>query len=58
MQMDILQGSPNGAMLVKYRTVYANDTQVKYLISEASYGSHAITPLYNADGTLQIYDGE
>ena len=41
-----------------FRIVYANDTKVKYFISEASYGSHAITPLYNADGTLQIYDGE
>ena len=36
---------------------YANDTKVKYLIVTGSHHS-GITPLYNADGTLQIYDGE
>ncbi len=40
-----------------YTIVYANDTKVKYLIFE-SYYKFGITPLYNADGTLQIYDGE
>ena len=40
-----------------YRIVYANDTKVKYLIIE-SYYKFGITPLYNADGTLQVYDGE
>lgn len=36
--------------------IYANDTRVMYLcLSSASTG---ITPLYNADGTLQIYEGK
>ena len=37
-----------------YYVVYANDTKVKYLVT---YGdsSSGITPLYNADGTLQVY---
>jgi len=38
-----------------YNIVYANDTKVKYLIAISSYRS-GITPLYNADGTLQIYE--
>lgn len=39
---------------VNYRIIYANDTNVKYLVI---YGGqlYAITPLYNADSTLQIY---
>lgn len=36
------------------KLVYANDTKVMYFFS---YNT-GITPLYNADGTLQIYDGE
>ena len=40
-----------------YLIVYANDTKVKYLITTGTY-LHSITPLYKADGTLQIYDGE
>ena len=38
-----------------YQIVYANDTKVKYLIRSAGY-QYGITPLYNADGTLQIYE--
>lgn len=38
-----------------YQIVYANDTKVKYLIKSAGY-HYGITPLYNADGTLQIYE--
>lgn len=38
-----------------YRIVYAKDTKVKYLISWNSY-KFGITPLYNADGTLQVYE--
>ena len=34
--------------------VYARDTHVKYLIGLGAKRS-MITPLYNADGTLQIY---
>lgn len=37
-----------------YEIVYANDTKVKYLIWHASYKG-SITPLYNADGSLQVY---
>ena len=36
---------------------YANDTKVMYYI-EYGGSSRMITPLYNADGTLQIYQGE
>lgn len=40
-----------------YRIVYANDTKVKYMTISSKY-QFGITPLYNADGTLQVYDGE
>ena len=40
-----------------YYIVYANDTKVKYLVTSSAY-SRAITPLYNADGSLQIYEGD
>ena len=40
-----------------YYTVYGNDTHVMYLFIDG-YRSYALTPLYNADGTLQIYEGE
>lgn len=40
-----------------YKIVYAKDTKVKYLIGYGNYpySQFGITPLYNADGTLQIY---
>lgn len=38
-----------------YKIVYAKDTKVKYLIINRSQYMSGITPLYNADGTLQIY---
>lgn len=38
----------------KYKIVYANDTRVIYLICVSAH-HFGITPLYNADGTLQIY---
>ena len=38
-----------------YMIVYANDTGVKYLIYDDIYEA-AITPLYNADGSLQLYE--
>lgn len=38
-----------------YRIVYANDTKVKYFVNTAGHRC-GITPLYNADGTLQIYE--
>ena len=40
-----------------YHVVYANDTKVKYFICVTGY-KFGITPLYNADGTLQVYEGE
>lgn len=36
-----------------YKIVYANDTKVKYFVCNTGY-KFGITPLYNADGTLQI----
>lgn len=38
-----------------YRIVYANDTGVKYLIY-GGYCEGAMTALYNADGSLQLYE--
>ena len=38
-----------------YQIVYANDTKVKYFVEQGGY-SFGITPLYNADGTLQVYE--
>lgn len=40
-----------------YEIVYANDTKVKYLIWRSGYKG-SITPLYNTDGSLQIYEEE
>lgn len=37
-----------------YYIIYANDTKVKYLVMFGDARS-GITPLYNADGTLQVY---
>lgn len=36
--------------------VYANDTRVMYFIMGGNGYISGITPLYNADGTLQIYN--
>lgn len=38
-----------------YYIVYAHDTKVKYFVKWTGY-QFGITPLYNADGTLQIYE--
>lgn len=46
-----------GSMDGYYYILYANDTKVMYFYYAAGYQS-GITPLYNADGTLQIYDEE
>lgn len=37
--------------------VYANDTKVMYYVFRGNH-TGGITPLYNADGTLQIWEGE
>jgi len=39
------------------KILYANDTRVMYFYFDGSY-TGGITPLYNADGTLQIWEGE
>lgn len=39
-----------------YKIVYANDTKVKYFVFKSGYYA-GITPLYNEDGSLQVYDG-
>ena len=46
-----------GTGVRQYMIVYANDTKVMYYMDGCSIVG-GITPLYNADGTLQIYDGE
>lgn len=38
-----------------YKIVYDKDTKVKYVIMNGNYQS-GISPLYNADGTLQLYE--
>lgn len=38
-----------------YYIVYAKDTKVKYFVMWTGY-QYGITPLYNADGTLQVYE--
>lgn len=40
---------------IGYKIVYANDTKVKYFVIFSEKKAD-ITPLYNADGTLQIYE--
>lgn len=46
--------------LGRYEIAYANDTKVKYLIMnrDVPVPSTGITPLYNPDGTLQVYEGK
>ena len=39
-----------------YMLVYANDTGVEYLVI-TNINRYGITPLYNADGSLQVYEG-
>lgn len=46
-----------GGANYNYSIVYANDTKVMYFIVMGG-SAFGITPLYNADGTLQIYDGD
>ena len=40
---------------IHYKIVYAKDTKVKYFIAISNH-KFGITPLYNADGTLQVYE--
>lgn len=41
-----------------YRIVYDKNTKVKYYILKRGDYESGITPLYNADGSLQIYKGD
>lgn len=50
-----LKAWENGSGNVCY-ILYANDTGVMYFYFDLAYGK-GITPLYNADGTLQVYEG-
>ena len=38
-----------------YRIIYMKDTKVKYIVVDDGGSQVTITPLYNADGTLQVY---
>ena len=40
---------------LNYKIIYANDSKVKYLVVTCS-NKYGITPLYNADGSLQLYE--
>ena len=46
-----------GANYAFERIVYAYDTRVMYYVYSFN-DKGGITPLYNADGTLQIYEGK
>ena len=43
-----------GGIYRDYYIIYANDTKVMYFATDGGQ-SFGITPLYNTDGTLQIY---
>lgn len=45
---------------ITFRIVYAKDTKVKYFVVVKGVNRPNIdfTPLYNSDGTVQIYNGE
>lgn len=50
----------NDYYICKYSIIYDSKTKVKYLIvADTPNGNGGgITPLYNADGTLQLWEGE
>lgn len=39
-----------------YRIIYMEDTKVKYMVVNDGSSQVTISPLYNADGTLQVYE--
>lgn len=39
-----------------WQIVYHKETKVMYAVSDGDYNRGIFTPLYNADGTLQIYE--
>lgn len=40
-----------------WQIVYHGKTKVMYAVSDGKYNRGVFTPLYNADGTLQVYEG-
>lgn len=53
----VIKSWDGGADYPTEHIVYANDTKVMYYVFRGTYSS-GITPLYNTDGTLQIYEGK
>lgn len=53
----VIKSWDGGANYPTEYIVYANDTNVMYYVFHSLY-TGGITPLYNADGTLQIYEGK
>lgn len=53
----VIKSWDGGADYPTEHIVYANDTKVMYYVFRGNH-TGGITPLYNADGTLQIYEGE
>lgn len=53
----IIKKWDGGVDLPLEQIVYANDTGVMYYVFLEGHRG-GITPLYNADGTLQIWEGE
>lgn len=39
-----------------YLVVYDNHTKVMYHMSDGSHNRGSLTPLYNADGTLRVWE--
>lgn len=39
-----------------WKVVYHKDTKVMYAVSNRRYNRGVFTPLYNTDGTLQVYE--
>lgn len=50
----IIEGKYDASAVDSYCIVYEIETKVKYFVDPSDGG---ICPLYNADGTLQIYEG-
>lgn len=60
---EIKSKAENASMFVEieqthiWRIVYHRDTKVMYAVSRGVDNLGNFTPLYNADGTLQVYEG-
>jgi vancomycin permeability regulator SanA len=42
---------------LEYYIVVDSETGVEYYVTNSKYNRGTITPLYNADGTLKVFDG-